>query len=136
MKVLTKRTENNSSTGRESNEKLSMENYTTSKNSLYLDKFNQAELNFDKSKLVGKEIPHDSGRGHVTGEALFVDDITPVNNELIVDFISSPVAYGKIKSLNHKELAQQDGIAGVFTHTDIPGEKWQDLLEQEEKQTP
>ena len=121
MKALKKGPEKKTSASFENRDKFPMDDYTSNKNSAYSDKFDQFELNF-KSKLAGKPIPHDSALGHVTGEALFVDDITPVKNELIVDFISSPVAHGNIKSLNSKELAQQDGIAGVFTHEDIPGE--------------
>ena len=75
----------------------------------------------DPMKVVGKQVPHDSAVGHVTGEALFVDDLPFAKNELIVDFIASPVAHGKIVSLNSDELAQLDGIAGVFTCADIPG---------------
>ena len=59
--------------------------------------------------------------GHVTGEALFVDDLPSAKNELIVDYIASPVAHGKIKSLNYEEMAKLDGIVEVFTHADIPG---------------
>jgi len=72
-------------------------------------------------KIVGKKIPHDSAIGHVTGEALFVDDLPYSKNELIVDYISSPFAYGKIKSINSDELGKLDGILGVFTCKDIPG---------------
>ena len=71
--------------------------------------------------IVGKEIPHDSAIGHVTGGALFVDDLPPTKNELIVDYIGSPFAYGKLKSINSDELSQLDGIVGVFTFKDIPG---------------
>ena len=132
MKALKKRPEKKSSASTENKDKFPMDDYTSNKNSPYSDKFDQFELNLDKVKLVGKQIPHDSALGHVTGEALFVDDITPVKNELIVDFISSPVAYGNIKSLNSKELAQQDGIAGVFTHEDIPGENLYGPVVQDE----
>ena len=75
----------------------------------------------DPMKVVGKQVPHDSAVGHVTGEAVVVDDLPFTKNELIVDFIASPVAHGKIVSLNSDELAQLDGIAGVFTCADIPG---------------
>ena len=71
--------------------------------------------------IVGKKIPHDSAIGHVTGGALFVDDLPPTKNELIVDYIGSPFAHGKLKSINSDELSQLDGIVGVFTFKDIPG---------------
>ena len=131
MKALKKKPEKKLSAISENRDKFQIDDYTSNKNSPYSDKFDQFELNF-KSKLAGKTIPHDSALGHVTGEALFVDDITPVKNELIVDFISSPVAHGNIKSLNSKELAQQDGIAGVFTHKDIPGENLYGPVVQDE----
>jgi len=71
--------------------------------------------------IVGEQLPHDSAMGHVTGGALFVDDLPPAKNELIVDYISSPFAHGKIKSINTDELSKLDGIVGVFTCKDIPG---------------
>ena len=84
-------------------------------------------------KVVGKEVPHDSARGHVTGEALFVDDLASTQNELIVDFIGSPVAHGKIKSFNSIELAQLDGIAAVYTAKDIPGHNLYGPVIQDER---
>ena len=50
-----------------------------------------------------------------------MDDLPSAKNELIVDYIASPVAHGKIKSLNYEEMAKLDGIVEVFTHADIPG---------------
>ena len=131
MKALA-RPKNKSSAGTESKEFSPKGNYTSGKNRTYSDKFGQPGLKLENSKLFGKQLPHDSAVGHVTGEALFVDDITPAKNELIVDFISSPVAHGKIKSLNSMELAQQDGISGVFTHSDIPGENHYGPVVQDE----
>jgi len=84
-------------------------------------------------KVVGKQVPHDSAVGHVTGEALFVDDLAFTQNELIVDFIASPVAHGKIKSINTAELSQLDGIAGVFTFADIPGHNLYGPVIQDER---
>ncbi|MBF0280678.1 MAG: xanthine dehydrogenase molybdopterin binding subunit [SAR324 cluster bacterium] len=70
---------------------------------------------------VGKAIPHDSALGHVTGEALYIDDIPFAKNELIVEFFGSPVAHGKIKSLNLQKARQVEGVAGLYTFQDIPG---------------
>ena len=121
MKALA-RPKHKSLAGTDSKESSPRDKFTSGKNRTYSDKFDKPGLKLDNSKLFGKHLPHDSAVGHVTGEALFVDDITPAKDELIVDFISSPVAHGKIKNFNSMELAQQDGISGVFTHSDIPGE--------------
>ena len=131
MKALA-RPKHKSLAGTVSKKSLPRDNYTSGKNRTYSDKIDQSGLKVDNSKLVGKQLAHDSAVGHVTGEALFVDDIAPAKNELIVDFISCPVAHGKIKSLNSVELAQQDGIAGVFTHADIPGENFYGPVVQDE----
>lgn len=70
---------------------------------------------------VGQEIPHDSAYGHVTGEALYVDDMPFAKNELIVDFLGSPMAHGTITRLDLAEARQVDGIVGLYTHKDVPG---------------
>lgn len=87
----------------------------------------------DRMKVVGKQVAHDSAVGHVTGDALFVDDLPFTKNELVVDFIGSPVAHGEIINLNSEELAQLDGITGVFTHADIPGHNLYGPVIQDER---
>ncbi len=79
MKPLS-RPKHKSSAGTVSKESSLGENYTSGKNRTYSDKFDQPGLKLDNSKLFGKQLPHDSAVGHVTGEALFVDDITPAKN--------------------------------------------------------
>ena len=69
---------------------------------------------------VGKKIPHDSAHGHVSGEALYIDDIPFAKNELVVEFFGSPLAHGKIKSLDLKEARKIAGVVGIYTHRDIP----------------
>ncbi len=68
---------------------------------------------------VGKNIPHDSARGHVTGESVFIDDMPFAKNELIVDFLGSPYAHGKIKSIDLAEAMKIEGIAGLYTYKDL-----------------
>jgi xanthine dehydrogenase large subunit len=70
---------------------------------------------------VGQSIPHDSGLGHVTGEALYIDDITAISDELFVEFVGSPVACGKIVSVDVSEAKRLPGVVGVYTHRDVLG---------------
>ncbi|MBL8018494.1 MAG: xanthine dehydrogenase molybdopterin binding subunit [Leptospirales bacterium] len=72
--------------------------------------------------VAGKSIPHESAIGHVTGQAHYIDDLPRLKNELIADFFGSPVAHGKIKSLNLDKAARVPGIVGIYTHRDIGGE--------------
>ncbi len=70
---------------------------------------------------VGKSIPHDSGIGHVTGEARYIDDITPAQDELFVEFVGSPVACGRVVSMDLTQARQVPGVVGIYTHHDITG---------------
>src|SRR6059058_4019412 len=70
---------------------------------------------------VGKDIPHDSARGHVTGESTFIDDMPFARNELLVDFVAAPVAHGRLISLDISEAAKAPGVVAVITAKDVPG---------------
>jgi xanthine dehydrogenase large subunit len=70
---------------------------------------------------VGKDIPHDSARGHVSGESVYVDDMPFLANELLVDFYWSPVSHGRIKSLDLTEAQKVEGVVGLYTYKDLPG---------------
>ena len=69
---------------------------------------------------VGKNIPHDSAAGHVSGQSIFLDDLPPTAGELLVDFLGSPVAHGKIRSVDLSAAAAIPGVI-LLTHKDIPG---------------
>ncbi|RTL39701.1 MAG: xanthine dehydrogenase molybdopterin binding subunit [Candidatus Melainabacteria bacterium] len=71
--------------------------------------------------VVGKDIPHDSAVGHVTGESIYIDDMPFQKNELVVDYVGSPVAYGKIKSVDYSEAEKIPGVVGVYTYKDLGG---------------
>jgi xanthine dehydrogenase large subunit len=68
-----------------------------------------------------KMIPHDSAIGHVTGEAVYIDDIL-VNEQLLVGKIMySPHAHAKIKSFDLAEAKKVAGVHAVLCYKDIPG---------------
>ncbi|HSP35374.1 MAG TPA: xanthine dehydrogenase, partial [Thermoanaerobaculia bacterium] len=69
--------------------------------------------------VVGKNVPHDSAVGHVTGESVYVDDIALVHNELVVDFLWSPLAHARIRSLDVETARAIPGIVGLFTYRDL-----------------
>jgi xanthine dehydrogenase large subunit len=69
---------------------------------------------------VGKNIPHDSAVGHVTGQSTFLDDVPPASGEWLVDFLGSPVAHGRIRNVDLSEAAAIPGVI-LMTFKDIPG---------------
>lgn len=71
---------------------------------------------------IGKDLPHDSARGHVSGESIYIDDMPPARGELIVDFYYAPVSRAVIKSLDLGDAARIEGVIGLYTHEDIPSD--------------
>ena len=59
---------------------------------------------------------------HVRGESVYLDDIPVVNGTLYASVFDSPVAHGKIISLDSSEAATMPGVVRIFTAVDIPGE--------------
>jgi xanthine dehydrogenase large subunit len=59
---------------------------------------------------------------HVKGESQFADDLlTPAGLLHIIVFASS-VAHGKIVKVDYSEALKSNGVAGIITAKDIPGE--------------
>ncbi|HEX8251609.1 MAG TPA: hypothetical protein VF846_00565, partial [Thermoanaerobaculia bacterium] len=71
------------------------------------------------TSYVGKDVPHDSARGHVTGESMYVDDLPPLANELVVDFVWCPHARARIKSIELADAQLLDEVAGLYTYEDL-----------------
>ncbi len=71
---------------------------------------------------VGKDIPHDSAKGHVSGESIYIDDFPTARGELLVDFYYAPVSHAKLKSLNIEDARKVDGVVALFTYKDLPSD--------------
>jgi xanthine dehydrogenase large subunit len=80
---------------------------------------------------VGRNIPHDSARGHVSGESVYIDDIPPSKGELLVDFYWSPVAHGRIRVLDLDAASRIDGVAALYTYRDLPHNKFGPIIVDE-----
>ena len=66
---------------------------------------------------------------HVRGEAEYVDDLPLPAEMLYAAVFASPVAHGKILSLEIKDALALEGIVAVFTADDIPeGKQWGTII--------
>ena len=72
---------------------------------------------------VGKPIEHDSATSHVTGRALYIDDIPEPVGLLHIAIGPSQIAFGKLKSMDLSEVIASEGVVGVYTAEDIPGHR-------------
>lgn len=70
---------------------------------------------------LGKALPHESARKHVTGAALYIDDLPEPARLLHAAVGYSTVARGQIQSLNLQAVAAQPGVVAVLTLADVPG---------------
>lgn len=75
-----------------------------------------------KSHAVGKSLPHDSAKLHVTGAAAYTDDIPEPRGLLHMAIGMSSKAHAKLLKLDLTAVLSANGVADVFVAADIPGE--------------
>ncbi len=81
--------------------------------------------NLDAEAISGgvhHALKHDSAHKHVTGEAVYVDDIPAPANLLHLAAGQSTRAHAKILSMDLSIVRQAPGVVAVLTAEDIPGE--------------
>ena len=71
---------------------------------------------------VGHSHSHESAALHVSGEATYTDDIPELQGTLHAALGLSPVAHGRLLSIDLALLRAQPGVVAVLTAADIPGE--------------
>lgn len=59
---------------------------------------------------------------HVRGESQFIDDLIVPENTLFASVFYSPSAHGIIKSIYLSQARNLEGVKGIFTSSDIPGQ--------------
>ncbi len=64
---------------------------------------------------------HDSALRHVTGQALYIDDIAEPSGTLHAALVLSPVASGLLRGLDLSAVKSSPGVVAVFAAGDIPG---------------
>jgi xanthine dehydrogenase large subunit len=71
---------------------------------------------------VAKPLPHDAAPLHVTGRALYVDDIPVPANCLHLAFGMSEIAHGDIVDMDLGAVCAAPGVVAVMTADDLPYE--------------
>jgi xanthine dehydrogenase large subunit len=64
---------------------------------------------------------HDSALKHVTGQALYIDDIAEQPGTLHAALVLSPIASGRLRNLDLSMATSSPGVVAVFAAGDIPG---------------
>ena len=72
--------------------------------------------------VVGQEIPHESAALHVTGRALYTDDLTVrTHGVLHAHPVQAPHAHARVTRLDASPALKVDGVVRVLTAEDVPG---------------
>ncbi|XP_066201736.1 aldehyde oxidase 4-like [Saccopteryx leptura] len=71
---------------------------------------------------IGHPIMHQSAIKHATGEAVYVDDMPPIAQELFLAVVTSTRAHAKITSIDVSEALALPGVVDVITADDVPGD--------------
>lgn len=73
-------------------------------------------------KAVGRAIPHESAREHVTGRALYTDDLLPRFPQALHAWpVQAPHAHARIVRLDTAPAYEVPGVVRVLTASDVPG---------------
>ncbi len=70
---------------------------------------------------VGTARPHESAHLHVAGSATYIDDIPELAGTLHCALGLSPVAHGRLRSMDLDRIRALPGVVDVFAAADIPG---------------
>jgi xanthine dehydrogenase large subunit len=70
---------------------------------------------------AGAAIRHDSASGHVTGRALYLDDMPVAPGTLEAALVLSPHPHARIKRIDFSKALAADGVIAAITAKDIPG---------------
>jgi xanthine dehydrogenase large subunit len=72
--------------------------------------------------VVGLALPHESAALHVTGEALYTDDLVGRTRDVLHAWpVQSPHAHARITALRVKPAYDVPGVVRVLTSDDVPG---------------
>ena len=71
---------------------------------------------------VKQSLPHDSAHKHVSGEALYIDDIPEPPGTLFAAFGMSEKAHAEITGINLSKAKAAPGVVAVAAAEDIPGD--------------
>lgn len=74
-------------------------------------------------KVVGQAVPHESAHGHVSGEALYTDDLLSRFPQLLHAWpVLAPHAHAHLITLNTAPALEEKGVYTALTALDVPGE--------------
>ncbi|MXX15956.1 MAG: xanthine dehydrogenase molybdopterin binding subunit [Gammaproteobacteria bacterium] len=78
-------------------------------------------MSIERIRLVGQALAHDSARGHVSGTAVYVDDLVPREGQLHACVGGSAIVRGRVRTMDLAPVRASPGVVDVITADDVPG---------------
>ena len=72
--------------------------------------------------IAGQPVAHESAHLHVSGEAVYADDIPLPANGLHAALGMSTIAHGRIRSIDLEPVRSAPGVVAVATAANVTGE--------------
>jgi len=82
-------------------------------------------------KSIGQNIPKIGLEKRLRGEPIFSADLE-LDNPLILRVLRSTDAHAKIRRINYEKALRVNGVVGVFTAEDIPGENLTGIINRDQ----
>ncbi|HEX7917401.1 xanthine dehydrogenase molybdopterin binding subunit [Rudaea sp.] len=83
---------------------------------------NDLSATLEVGALIGEPVRHESAHLHVSGRAVYADDMELPPSTLHAAFGISRIAHGRVKSLDLSDVLATPGVVAVATASDVPGE--------------
>ncbi|WP_347260846.1 xanthine dehydrogenase molybdopterin binding subunit [Rudaea sp.] len=83
---------------------------------------NDLSTKLEVGALIGEPVRHESAHLHVSGRAVYADDMDLPPSTLHAAFGISRIAHGRIKAMDLSAVLATPGVVAVATAQDIPGE--------------
>ena len=74
------------------------------------------------TKNFTKNVEHESSIKHVTGKAIYIDDISEPENLLHAAIGFSPISRGIIEKIDFSDVYKSEGVIDIITESDIQGQ--------------
>ncbi|KAL5010812.1 hypothetical protein ScPMuIL_013117 [Solemya velum] len=95
--------------------------------------FEAVDPNQHSHDEVGHPRPNVSGPQITTGEALFIDDMPRLENELFMSFVMSTKSHARLVSIDASAALALPGVVDFVSHEDIPGnKKWGIIIQDDD----
>ncbi|XP_041351962.1 xanthine dehydrogenase/oxidase-like [Gigantopelta aegis] len=84
--------------------------------------YEEVEVGQPITDAVGRPLVHKTAYQQATGEACFVDDITPVEGELFLSLVLSSKTHANIINMDASEALSIAGVVDFISVKDVPGQ--------------